>query len=412
MEAVSKGFLRAAPRVVSALAVCLRPWGSADCGRTTISVGAGLGSECVRQPSSRRLSPEPAALLVTLGLLLGTRGRHYASRPRPRGPPPGRRCRSPRGTRSAPRERRIGAFYRPVYVTSAPGDSSRLFIVERRGDDPRHEGRGRRPQAVPRHPGPGRHGARGSRRALDRIRARLRAERPLLHRLRPERPRHPPRGAAARSQRPRSRPAVESAARTRDRALRRTGAFRGQLEVRPRRSPLLERRRRAVGDRTASARAQSLGTLLGKILRIDPRRQPSGAPYRIPSSNPFVGRPGRDEIWSYGLRNPWRFSFDRATGALWIGDVGEDRWEEINFSPPPFEAAGRTSVGAVSRAWLSTGPTARARRATTSSRLTSTDTATVAPAQSRAATSCGTPRSCRCRAATYMAITALVPCTP
>ena len=78
--------------------------------------------------------------------------------------------------------------------------------------------------------------------------------------------------------------------------------------------------------------AQSLGNLLGKIVRIDPRRQPSGAAYRIPPDNPFVGRPGRDEIWSYGLRNPWRFSFDRATGGLWIGDVGQESWEEINVS--------------------------------------------------------------------------------
>src|SRR5919197_3783068 len=77
--------------------------------------------------------------------------------------------------------------------------------------------------------------------------------------------------------------------------------------------------------------AQDLGTLLGKILRIDPR--PSGGrPYRIPSSNPFVNRRGaRGEIYSYGLRNPWRFSFDRATGDLTIGDVGQDQWEEVDF---------------------------------------------------------------------------------
>lgn len=79
--------------------------------------------------------------------------------------------------------------------------------------------------------------------------------------------------------------------------------------------------------------AQNLGTLLGKILRIDPR--PDGAdPYRIPPNNPFVGRSGaRPEIWDYGLRNPWRFSFDRATGDLWIADVGQNAWEEVNFEP-------------------------------------------------------------------------------
>jgi len=77
--------------------------------------------------------------------------------------------------------------------------------------------------------------------------------------------------------------------------------------------------------------AQDLGSLLGKILRIDPRA--SGARrYRIPSSNPFVGRAGaRDEIYAYGLRNPWRFSFDRSTGDLSIGDVGQDRVEEVDF---------------------------------------------------------------------------------
>jgi glucose/arabinose dehydrogenase len=75
---------------------------------------------------------------------------------------------------------------------------------------------------------------------------------------------------------------------------------------------------------------QSLTTLLGKILRIDTE---SGAPsYRIPSGNPFLG--GRvSELWAYGLRNPWRFSFDRKTGDLYIGDVGQDLFEEIDFQP-------------------------------------------------------------------------------
>jgi glucose/arabinose dehydrogenase len=77
--------------------------------------------------------------------------------------------------------------------------------------------------------------------------------------------------------------------------------------------------------------AQSLGSLLGKILRIDPR--PSGGrPYTVPSSNPFVGRSGaRPEVYAYGLRNPWRFSFDRSTGDLSIADVGQDAVEEVDF---------------------------------------------------------------------------------
>jgi glucose/arabinose dehydrogenase len=77
--------------------------------------------------------------------------------------------------------------------------------------------------------------------------------------------------------------------------------------------------------------AQNLGTLLGKILRIDPR--PSGGrPFGIPADNPFVGRRGaKAAIYAWGLRNPWRFSFDRATGDLTIGDVGQDHVEEVDF---------------------------------------------------------------------------------
>ena len=79
--------------------------------------------------------------------------------------------------------------------------------------------------------------------------------------------------------------------------------------------------------------AQSLGTLLGKMLRIDPRPA-DGAPYRIPADNPFVTTPGAlPEIWAYGLRNPWRYSFDRSTGDLWIGDVGQSAWEEVDRQP-------------------------------------------------------------------------------
>ena len=75
---------------------------------------------------------------------------------------------------------------------------------------------------------------------------------------------------------------------------------------------------------------QDLGSLLGKLLRIDPRK---GRTYAVPASNPFVKRSGaRREIWSYGLRNPWRFSFDRQTGDLVIGDVGQNEQEEVDFA--------------------------------------------------------------------------------
>jgi glucose/arabinose dehydrogenase len=73
---------------------------------------------------------------------------------------------------------------------------------------------------------------------------------------------------------------------------------------------------------------QNLGVLLGKILRIDVA---GGGNYRIPSDNPFAGRAGaRGEIWAYGIRNPWRFSFETPTGRLWLGDVGQNEREEIN----------------------------------------------------------------------------------
>ena len=77
--------------------------------------------------------------------------------------------------------------------------------------------------------------------------------------------------------------------------------------------------------------AQNLASLLGKILRIDPRAT-DGAPYAVPEDNPFAGQPGAaPEVYSYGLRNPWRFSFDRLTGDLGIGDVGQNAQEELDL---------------------------------------------------------------------------------
>jgi len=77
-------------------------------------------------------------------------------------------------------------------------------------------------------------------------------------------------------------------------------------------------------------RAQSTSSLLGKMLRINVNGRTSTRNYLIPSSNPYVGKPGLNEIWQRGLRNPWRFSFDRSTGSLWIGDVGQGRYEEVD----------------------------------------------------------------------------------
>ena len=80
-----------------------------------------------------------------------------------------------------------------------------------------------------------------------------------------------------------------------------------------------------------SGTGQNLSDLLGSILRLDAR---AGTSYTVPPDNPFVAQPGaRPEVWSYGLRNPWRFSFDRANGDLYIADVGQNRFEEIDVAP-------------------------------------------------------------------------------
>ena len=85
----------------------------------------------------------------------------------------------------------------------------------------------------------------------------------------------------------------------------------------------------SAGD--PASNAQDPGTLLGSILRIDVRSASEAAPYRVPEDNPFVGIDGaRAEIWAYGLRNPWRMAFDPAGGSLWVGDVGQNRSEEVD----------------------------------------------------------------------------------
>jgi glucose/arabinose dehydrogenase len=89
---------------------------------------------------------------------------------------------------------------------------------------------------------------------------------------------------------------------------------------------------------------QKLDTTLGKIIRIDVDHPTAGRQYAIPAGNPFTGNPlARPEIWLSGLRNPWRMSFDRATGDLWIGDVGQNAWEEVDVA--------RAGVGGSNFGW-------------------------------------------------------------
>jgi glucose/arabinose dehydrogenase len=93
----------------------------------------------------------------------------------------------------------------------------------------------------------------------------------------------------------------------------------------------------AAGDQgpghARGGNGQSLDTLLGKLLRVDPAPT-AGAAHGIPADNPFANGGGRPEIWAYGLRNPWKFTFDADTGALVIGDVGQNSWEEIDWLAP------------------------------------------------------------------------------
>ncbi|MGQ0832640.1 MAG: PQQ-dependent sugar dehydrogenase [Microthrixaceae bacterium] len=104
------------------------------------------------------------------------------------------------------------------------------------------------------------------------------------------------------------------------------------------------------GQGDPKGRAQDRKDLLGKILRIDPAAGVEGdsEPYGIPAGNPFRdGANGAPEVWAYGLRNPWRFSFDELTGDLWIGDVGQNAWEEVDWLPATggFDAGRGANLG-------------------------------------------------------------------
>jgi glucose/arabinose dehydrogenase len=235
---------------------------------------------------------------------------------------------TPRVASAAPQLVRVGTFTSPVYVTGAPGDRSRLFVVERAGVIKVVQNGIVRTEPFLTIPGVTTGGPNG-----------------LLSIAFP--PGYPTSGlfyafytdqtgikvaefkrATANRAAPTSRRVVLSQPHPptpRDH-------YGGQLQF-----DSVGRLYISIGDGgpggDPQGDAQNLGSLFGKILRINPRPSGSGT-YRIPPTNPYVGVPGaRPEIWASGLRNPWRFSFDRATGDLVVGDVGEDRADEIDFAP-------------------------------------------------------------------------------
>jgi glucose/arabinose dehydrogenase len=239
---------------------------------------------------------------------------------------PARTAQARRGVRLV----RIGGFSSPVYVTSPPGDRRRLMVVEQNG----------RIMVV-------RGGRKLARPFLD-IRSRVAAggEQGLLSVA------FPP--EYAQSGRFYVYYTARSAADNRIVEFRRASADRANASSARvvMRMPNLEPNHNGgmivfgpdrlmyvgTGDggggndqHGARGNAQDLGSPLGKLLRIDPRASGDRA-YRIPESNPYVNTAGaRGEVYSYGLRNPWRFSFDRRTGDLSIGDVGQNAVEEVDF---------------------------------------------------------------------------------
>jgi glucose/arabinose dehydrogenase len=262
--------------------------------------------------SGRRFAPRlsPVAALLALGAVLAA----LAASPL-------------LGEADAVRLDRVGTFDRPIYVTAAPGDERRLFVVEREGRI-RMMLNGRKLQR-PFLRIPGGVSTNGEQGLLSM------AFHPGYERNRRFYVFYTDDGGALRIDEFRRSKSGNRATRQSQRRVLDIGHSDatnhngGQFQFGP--DGLLYI---STGDGGGSGdpdrNGQDVDSLLGKILRIDPR--PSGGRrYTVPRSNQFVGGRGQDEIFALGLRNPFRFSFDRATGALAIGDVGQGRVEEVNY---------------------------------------------------------------------------------
>jgi glucose/arabinose dehydrogenase len=221
---------------------------------------------------------------------------------------------------------RIGSFSSPVYVTSPPGDASRLFVVEQAGRIRMvHDGKVANRPFLDIHKDVQSGGERG---LLSMAFAPDYDTSRLFYVYFTDQ------SGDIRIEQFRSKVLPEVADRSsRAQVLRVEHSTYpnhngGQLEFGPDRKLYT-----GFGDGGGSGdpfkSGQRLNTLLAKLIRIDPK---PGGGYRIPKGNPFAKRAGaRPEVWAYGLRNPYRFSFDRKTGDLTIGDVGQDKYEEVDF---------------------------------------------------------------------------------
>jgi len=268
----------------------------------------------------------PTVLLVALVLVI--RGGQSTVRNSVEGGSGGGGATTPEATTTAKGVRlaRVGAFDSPVYVTSPPGDSRRLFVVEQGGRIRVLVNGKRRSRPFLDLAGDitsgGEQGLLSMAFAPDYARSRLFYVYFTDHRGN-VRVQQFKRSAASQDR-------ADGGSRRAVRFVRHPYANHngGLLLFGPDGDLYI-----GIGDGGSEGDPHGYGpnlnVLLGKLLRIEPL---PGGGYRVPAGNPFAGKRGRDEIYAYGLRNPWRFSFDPRTGDLYIGDVGQNQWEEIDYA--------------------------------------------------------------------------------